>query len=99
MAAFTPARVHLECIQPGEADSPYPESYLTFDLEPQDAQVRLTLTHLPILERFEKQNMMGWHTFLDILGAAARGEPVEARSAYMQRNAALYGIDLGNLQR
>jgi uncharacterized protein YndB with AHSA1/START domain len=84
---------------PGEADSPYPESYLTFDLESRGAEVLLTLTHLPILERFEKQNMMGWHTFMDILGAAARGEPVEARSAYMQRNAALYGIDLGNLQR
>ena len=84
---------------PDETDSPYPESYLTFDLEPDGSQVRLTLTHLPILERFEKQNMMGWHTFLDILGAAARGEPVEARSAYMQRNAALYEVDLANLQR
>jgi hypothetical protein len=30
---------------------------------------------------------------------ASRGEPVEARSAYMQRNAALYGVDLANLQR
>jgi uncharacterized protein YndB with AHSA1/START domain len=84
---------------PGEADSPYPESYLTFDLEPQDSQIRLTLTHLPILERFEQQNMMGWHTFLDILDATARGEPVEARKGYMQRNAALYGVDLGNLHR
>lgn len=43
--------------------------------------------------------MMGWHTFLDMLGAATRGEAIEARSAYMQRNAALYGVDLGNLQR
>lgn len=84
---------------PGETDSPYPESYLTFDLEADGAEVRLTLTHVPILERFEKQNMMGWHTFLDILGATARGEPVEARSAYMQRNAALYAVDLANLQR
>jgi uncharacterized protein YndB with AHSA1/START domain len=84
---------------PGETDSPYPESYLTFDLEPDGAQVRLTLMHLPILERFEKQNMMGWHTFLDILVAAARGEPVQARSTYMQRNAALYEVDLANLQR
>jgi len=84
---------------PDEADSPYPESYLTFDLEGEGAQTRLTLTHLPILERFERQNMLGWHTFLDILGAAARGEPVEPRSVYMQRNAALYGVDLANLQR
>ena len=84
---------------PDAAESPYPESYLTFDLEPSGSEVRLTLTHLPVLERFENQNMMGWHTFLDILGAAARGEAIEARSAYMQRNAALYGVDLGNLQR
>lgn len=84
---------------PGESHSAYPESYLTFDLEHEGAQTRLTLTHLPILERFEKQNMMGWHTFLDILGAAARGEPVEARSVYMQRNAALYDVDLAKLQR
>jgi len=84
---------------PGEADSPYPESYLTFDLEADGPQVRLTLTHLPILERFEKQNMMGWHTFLDILCATVRGQTVEARSVYMQRNAALYEVDLANLQR
>ena len=43
--------------------------------------------------------MMGWHTFLDIPDAAARGQPIEPRSAYMQRNAGLYGVDLGNLQR
>ena len=84
---------------PGEAESPYAESYVTFDLEPLGSDVRLTLTHLPVLERFEKQNMMGWHTFLDILSAAARDETIEARSVYMQRNAALYGVDLTNLQR
>ncbi len=82
---------------PGDVDSPYPESYVTFDLEPRDEEVRLILTHLPILERFEKQNMMGWHTFLDILGATVRGEPVQARSTYMQRNATLYGVDLAAL--
>lgn len=84
---------------PGEPDSPYPESHLTFDLEPHNGDVQLTLVHLPILERFEQQNMMGWHTFLEILSATARGEPAEPRSVYMQRNAALYGVDLANLQR
>jgi len=52
-----------------------------------------------VLERFEKQNAMGWHTYLDMLGAAVRGEPVEARPVYMKRNAALYGVDLNNLAR
>jgi uncharacterized protein YndB with AHSA1/START domain len=84
---------------PGADRSDYPESYLTITLEPRGDEVLLTLTHLPVLERFEKQNAMGWHTYLDMLGAALRGETVEARSAYMKRNAALYGVDLNNLAR
>ncbi len=84
---------------PGDSESPYPESHLTFELEPHGSEVRLTLVHLPILGPFEKQNMMGWHTFLDMLGAAVRGETVAARADYMKRNAAVYGIDLSNLQR
>jgi len=81
---------------PGSTESPYPESYLTFDLEPDGDRVRLTLTHLPVLERFEAQNQMGWHTFLDMLGAALDGREPEPRRAYMERNAAIYGVDLGN---
>lgn len=84
---------------PADAVSDYPESYLTFTLEPVGDQVLLTLSHTPILERFEKQNAMGWHTFLDLLSAAVRGEPAKARMDYMQKNAALYGVDLGNLAR
>lgn len=80
-----------------DAESPYPESYLTFDLEPDGDGVKLTLTHLPVLERFEAQNQMGWHTFLDMLGAALDGREPEPRRAYMERNAAVYGVDLGNL--
>jgi uncharacterized protein YndB with AHSA1/START domain len=84
---------------PGDAESPYPASYLTIELEPRGSEVALTLTHLPVLERFEKQNAMGWHTFLDMLDAAARGAPTEPRQAHMQRNAARYGVDLANLVR
>lgn len=84
---------------PGEAASPYPESYLTLDLEPDGDAVRLTLLHLPVLERFEGQNAMGWASFLDILAAALAGEAPEPRRAHMQRNAALYGVDLANLAR
>ena len=84
---------------PGDATSPYPESYLTLELAPRGDDVLLTLTHLPVLERFEKQNAMGWHTFLDMLGAAIRGEPPEPRASYMQRNAARYGVDLSKLAR
>ncbi len=84
---------------PRDADSLYPESYLSFDLAPEGESVRLVLLHLPILERFEAQNAVGWHSFLDMLEAALRGEPVEDRQAYLERNAARYGVDLNNLQR
>jgi uncharacterized protein YndB with AHSA1/START domain len=84
---------------PGEAESAYPESYLTIELEPRGKDVRLTLTHLPVLEQFVKQNAMGWHTFLDMLDAALRGETPEPRANYMKRNAARYGVDLSNLAR
>jgi hypothetical protein len=86
-------------LNPGDAESHYPESYLKIELEQRGNEVVLTLTHLPVLDRFEKQNAMGWHTFLDMLGAAVRGEPVEARQALMQRNAARYGVDLSDLAR
>jgi hypothetical protein len=61
--------------------------------------VKLGLLHLPVLERFEAQNAMGWHTFLDILKATLMGEAVHPRSVYMERNAKLYGVDLAKLQR
>lgn len=84
---------------PADAVSDYPESYLSFTLEPRGGDVLLTLQHLPILDRFEKQNQMGWHTFLDILCATLRGEKVEERPVYTKKNAALYGVDLANPQR
>src|SRR5262249_41001484 len=82
---------------PGESESRYPESYVSFELQPRADEVLLTLTHMPVLERFENQNAMGWHTFLDMVGAAVRGQEVETRAVYMQRNAARYGVDLANL--
>jgi uncharacterized protein YndB with AHSA1/START domain len=84
---------------PGDTVSPYPESYLTIELAPDGAEVALTLVHLPVLERFEPQNAMGWATFLDILEAAATGRKERPRREYMEKNAALYGVDLANLQR
>ena len=82
-----------------EAMSAYPESYLTLTLETRGGQVLLTLDHLPVLERFEKQNAMGWHTFLDILSDTLELRAVGERKEYTVRNAARYGVDLSNLQR
>jgi len=79
--------------------SPYPESYLTLELAAQGGGTLLTLTHLPVLERFETANAMGWHTYLDMIDAAVRGAPVEAREVYAKRNAERYGVDLANLPR
>jgi uncharacterized protein YndB with AHSA1/START domain len=82
-----------------DAASAYPESYLSFALEPVADSVRLLLTHLPVLDRFEQQNKMGWHTFLDMLATSLNGAKVAERPFYMKKNAALYGIDLDNLVR
>jgi uncharacterized protein YndB with AHSA1/START domain len=84
---------------PGETVSAYPESYLTLDLAELADGVALTLTHMPVLERFEAQNAMGWATFLDILEDTLIGASVGPRRAYMERNAQRYGVDLGALQR
>ena len=81
---------------PGDEVSPYPESFLALELKPAGGDSTLTLTHLPVLERFVKLNAMGWHTYLDMVAAALRGESVAPRDAYMSRNARLYGIDLAN---
>jgi uncharacterized protein YndB with AHSA1/START domain len=84
---------------PGEMRSAYPESYLTLELAAIDGETELTLTHLPVLERFEKQNAMGWHVFLAMIADAAHGRAPAPRSDYAKRIAPLYGIDLGNLVR
>ena len=84
---------------PGEDESQYPESYLTLELLERGREVFLVLTHLPILERFEKQNAMGWHTFLDIVAATLHGAAVEPRASYMKRNAEKYGVNLNDLAR
>ena len=84
---------------PGETVSAWPVSYLEFALASEDASTKLTLTHRPILRSVQHQTMMGWHTFLDMVGAAVRGETVAPRDTIMQKNAALYGVDLNNLIR
>jgi uncharacterized protein YndB with AHSA1/START domain len=81
---------------PGDTVSPYPESYLTLTLASSGNDVALTLEHLPVLERFVKLNAMGWHTYLDMVAAAAHGETVQSRDSYMAKNAKHYGIDLAN---
>ena len=83
----------------GETESQYPESYLTLELAEEGGEVVLTLIHLPILERFEAQNAMGWATFLEILEDTVAGREVQPRRAYTEKNAARYGVDLQNLTR
>lgn len=85
--------------EPGQTESNYPESYLTLELEAEGDEVVLRLSHLPILERFEKQNAMGWHTFLDLVEAGVRGQAEVSRKSLMQKNAKLYGVDLDQLVR
>lgn len=81
---------------PGDAVSPYPESYVILTLAASVEGTLLTLEHLPVLESFVKLNAMGWHTFVDMVDAAVRGEPVHGRDHYMAQNARQYGVDLSN---
>ena len=84
---------------PGETVSGWPVTYLEFVLVPEGENTKLTLIHRPIPKRMQPQTAMGWHTFLDMMDAALRGEAVGPRGPFMQKNAALYGVDLDNLQR
>jgi uncharacterized protein YndB with AHSA1/START domain len=84
---------------PAEATSAYPESYLTLRLQTEGDKVLLILTHLPVLEQFEQQNAMGWHTFLDVLSDTLASRPVRSRQEYMVRNSVRYGVDLNKLAR
>jgi uncharacterized protein YndB with AHSA1/START domain len=84
---------------PGETVSAWPVSYLEFALAPEGAGTKLTLTHRPLAKAMRPQTMMGWHSFLDMMDAAARGETALPRDIAMQKNAALYGVDLNNLKR
>lgn len=84
---------------PGEAVSGWPVSYLEFALAADGQDTKLILTHRPILKAVQNQTLMGWHTFLDMLDAGVRGAAVGRRDAHMQKNAAIYGVDLNNLKR
>jgi uncharacterized protein YndB with AHSA1/START domain len=86
-------------LAPEETVSGWPVSYLEFALTPEGNAAKLTLTHRPIMTRMQPQTMMGWHTFLDMLDAGIKGEAIGPRGNYMQKNAALYGVDLNNLER
>jgi uncharacterized protein YndB with AHSA1/START domain len=86
-------------LHPGERVSKWPISYLEFALTAQGDTTCLTLMHRPIPAPMRTQTVMGWHTFLDMLEAGIGGGEVQARDHYMKTNAALYGVDLDNLQR
>ena len=77
---------------PGEIESRFPESYVTWELKPQDDAVLLTLTHRPMLEEFTAQTMMGWHTFLEMLESVLNGKKPEPHEAVMKRNRIRYGV-------
>ena len=83
---------------PGEHQSRWPVSYLEFALSPDGSGTKLVLTHRPIPEAMQKQTAMGWHTMLDLIEAGLRGE-FPKRAELFLKNAALYGVDVNQLQR
>ncbi|HEY8489915.1 MAG TPA: SRPBCC family protein [Dehalococcoidia bacterium] len=78
---------------PRATESPYPESYVTFELREEEGGVLLTLTHLPIIEGFEAQTLMGWHTLLDLLDALVHSREPEPREALLERHRVRYGVE------
>lgn len=76
---------------PGVPESPFPESYVTFELNAKGSDVVLTLTHRPIAPGFEPFTLMGWHTFLELLRALLRQEQPEPTDVVMERNRTRYG--------
>ncbi len=83
---------------PGETVSAWPVSYLEMALAADGAGTRLTLTHRPIPDAMQKQTAMGWHTYLDLIGAGLDGK-FPKRADLFPVNAALYGVDLNALKR
>jgi uncharacterized protein YndB with AHSA1/START domain len=79
-------------------ESAWPISYLEFALEDKGGATTLALTHRPIPEPMQKLTMIGWHTMLDMIAHALKGE-YPPRTEMMPRNAALYGVDLNALKR
>jgi uncharacterized protein YndB with AHSA1/START domain len=49
-------------------------SVVRFELAPHDDGTRLVVTHTRVLPEFYGRNAAGWHSLLDALSAAARGE-------------------------
>lgn len=83
---------------PGDAHSQWPVSYLEFALAPDGDGTRLILTHRPIPPAMQNQTLMGWHTLLDLVEAATRGE-FPTRAERFPVNAALYGVDINTLKK
>ena len=79
--------------QPGEKLSAWPVSYLEFTLDGS----HLTLIHRPVPTAMQSQTMMGWHTMLDMIAHALKGE-FPPRTEVMPRNAEIYGVDLKALK-
>jgi uncharacterized protein YndB with AHSA1/START domain len=80
-------------LAPGETVSQWPVSYLEFHLE----KAGLTLIHRPIPDAMQKQTMMGWHTFFDVLEAGLQGRSA-SRADFFPKNATLYGVDLNKIK-
>lgn len=67
------------------ADAATHVSVVTFELQPEGEQVRLTLTHEPILPEYRSRTLGGWHALLDTLQARLEGREPEPFMDVFQR--------------
>jgi hypothetical protein len=84
---------------PTDAVSQYPESYPGFELESRGDEVCLTFRHFPIMDRMVPQSCMGWHSMIDLIEAAVRGEKSPDRAQLTKKYAEVYGVNLAALER
>jgi uncharacterized protein YndB with AHSA1/START domain len=83
---------------PGETESKWPVSYVELVLEPSEGGITLILIHRPVPQAMQNQTATGWHTCLDLIAAGLAGA-FPRRAELFPKNAALYGVDMGNLKR
>lgn len=77
---------------PGETESRYPESYVSFQLSTAGEGSRLVLTHRPMITGSEGPTRMGWHGFLDRLDQLLRSVTPDTMAVAMERHRARYGV-------
>ncbi len=86
-----PRRLVYSWLHVPSAEQGFPDSLLTFELEPKGKEVVLVLTHRRVTSEFRSRMLAGWHVLLDVLRARLEGRQDEASMEAFQRLEREYG--------